>query len=59
MARVRFRLPIEIDVSDEAVRAGQALGDLVASVRASDVPGAVLRAVKATKDVVKKSRRKR
>jgi len=58
MPRVRFRLPIEVDVSDAAVKAGQALGELFASVQKSDVPGAVLRAVKATKEAVK-SRSKR
>jgi hypothetical protein len=58
MPRLRFRLPIEVDVSSEVVKAGKAAHDLLTAVRDSDLPGALARAVEATRDAVQ-SRSKR
>jgi hypothetical protein len=58
MPRVRFRLPLEVEVSPETLDAGRAVGDLVARIAESDLPGAVFRAVHASRRAVRARRRR-
>jgi hypothetical protein len=57
MPRVRVSLPVEIEVTDEELRAGKAVLDVVTKVRASGLSEALASAVDATRKAVRARRR--
>lgn len=66
MPRVRFRLPLEIEVTPEQLDAGRALGDamrkgrdVLRQVNASGLVGAVLEAADKTRAAVRSRARRR
>jgi hypothetical protein len=57
MPRVKVRVPVEIEVTDEELQAGRAVLEVVDKVRRAGLPDALAEAVRSTRAAFRRRRR--